>query len=122
VRTPAGALQVAAPGGDSPSTVDATTGHGPEWGEAAPIGLLVIVLMCVAVYFLIKSMNRNLRKVPPSFEESPGDDVAVGNDIPTQGADVGPEAQPAQETDPGRSVCAPPGASPAASSPPAQSS
>ena len=55
-------------GGDSPSDVDPTTGHGPEWGEAAPIGLLVIVLMCVAVYFLVKSLNRNLKKVPESFD------------------------------------------------------
>ncbi len=56
-----------ADGGNSPSDVDPTTGKGPEWGEAAPVGLLVIVLLCVAVYFLVKSMNRNLKKVPESF-------------------------------------------------------
>lgn len=56
-----------AAGGNSPSDIDPTTGKGPEWGKAAPIGLLVIVLLCVAVYFLIKSMNRNIKKVPESF-------------------------------------------------------
>lgn len=56
-----------ADGGNSPSDVDPTTGKGPEWGEAAPSGLLVVVLLCVAVYFLVKSMNRNLKKVPDSF-------------------------------------------------------
>ena len=74
-----GALNAAygylADGGDSPTDVDPTTGHGPEWGEAAPIGLLVVVLMCVAVYFLVKSLNRNLKKVPDSFDEVP---VSVG--------------------------------------------
>jgi len=60
-----GALQV-----DS-NTIDPTTGHGPEWGKAAPIGLLVIVLMGIAVYFLLKSMNRNLKKVPASFDPPP---------------------------------------------------
>lgn len=56
-----------ADGGNSPTDIDPTTGKGPEWGEAAPIGLLVIVLLCVSVYFLVKSMNRNLKKVPKSF-------------------------------------------------------
>jgi hypothetical protein len=55
-------------GGNGPSDVDPATGKGPEWGKAAPIGLLVIVLMGVAVYFLIKSLNRNLKKVPESFQ------------------------------------------------------
>ena len=65
-----------ADGGNSPSDVDPTTGKGPEWGEAAPIGLLVIVLLCVAVYFLVKSMNRNIKKVPASFgaSEATGDE------------------------------------------------
>lgn len=67
-----------ADGGDSPADVDPTTGHGPEWGKAAPIGLLVIVLLCVAVYFLVKSMNRNLKKVPESFAATPMASVASG--------------------------------------------
>ena len=62
--------------------MDPTTGHGPEWGEAAPIGLLVIVLMCVAVYFLVKSLNRNLKKVPESFDEAP---ITVGAPVQTAG-------------------------------------
>jgi hypothetical protein len=64
VSTAAGYL---AAGGNSPSDVDPTTGKGPEWGEAAPSGLLIVVLLCVAVYFLVKSMNRNQKKVPDSF-------------------------------------------------------
>jgi hypothetical protein len=41
---------------------------GPEAAKAGPLGLLVILLLGVATYFLIRSMNRHLRKVPPSFD------------------------------------------------------
>ena len=67
-----------ADGGNSPADVDPTTGHGPEWGKAGPIGLLTVVLLCVAVYFLVKSLNRNLKKVPQSFDAQPKVAVAAG--------------------------------------------
>lgn len=51
--------------------VDPTTGHGPEWGKAAPIGLLVIVLLGVACYFLARSFSRNIKRVPASFDAVP---------------------------------------------------
>lgn len=47
---------------------DIPSGKGPEWGKAAPIGLLIILLLGIAVFFLVKSMNRNLKRVPPSFD------------------------------------------------------
>lgn len=80
-----------ADGGNSPSDVDPTTGKGPEWGEAAPIGLLVIVLLCVAVYFLVKSMNRNIKKVPASFaqpDENPTVDDGPADSAPSGGGPV----------------------------------
>ena len=47
-------------------------------GEAAksgPIGLAVILVLCIVVYFLFKSMSKHLRKVredfPPSGEDAP---------------------------------------------------
>jgi hypothetical protein len=42
---------------------------GPESNKAGPLGLLTIVLLGVAVYFLYRSMVRHLKKVPTSFEE-----------------------------------------------------
>ena len=98
------AAQFLADGGDSPSDVDPTTGHGPEWGEAAPIGLLVIVLMCVAVYFLVKSLNRNLKKVPESFDPVPVSVGAVTDSAEVEEGAADPE--PAPKADPG-----PPGSS-----------
>lgn len=44
-----------------------------EGGKGSPIGLFVILVLCVATYFLMKSMGRHLRKVPPTFEPGAGD-------------------------------------------------
>lgn len=41
-----------------------------EAAKAGPIGLAVIVLLCVACYFLFKSMSKHLRNVRDNF---PGD-------------------------------------------------
>jgi hypothetical protein len=65
-----------------PTDVDPTTGKGAEWGKAAPVGLLIILLMCVAVFFLLRSMTRNMRKVPPSFDP-PDDRTVVSSDAGT---------------------------------------
>ncbi|MGQ0481411.1 MAG: hypothetical protein ACT4O0_10355 [Pseudonocardia sp.] len=42
--------------------------NAPEFGGSSPIGLVVILLLFVAVFFLVKSMNTHLRKVPESFD------------------------------------------------------
>ncbi|GGL87093.1 hypothetical protein [Nakamurella endophytica] len=67
--------------GNSPADVDPTTGKGPEWGKAAPIGLLIIVLMCVVCYFLARSMSKNLKRVPESFDTpaDAGDPAGAGS-------------------------------------------
>ena len=83
-----------------PGNVDPTTGQGAEWGKGAPIGLFVILVMSIAVFFLLRSMTRNMRKVPASFEtadesdqskpdvskdgDSPSDQVAARMDKPAQ--------------------------------------
>jgi len=51
-----------------PADVDPSTGKGPEWGKAAPVGLLVILLLCIAVVFLLRSMVRRINRVPGEFE------------------------------------------------------
>jgi hypothetical protein len=38
--------------------------------EASPIALVVILLLLVALVFLVRSMNKHLRKVPGSFPRS----------------------------------------------------
>ena len=39
--------------------------------QAGWLGLVVILLLGVAVVFLYRSMTKQLRKVPPSFDEPP---------------------------------------------------
>ena len=64
---------------------------GPDFGKASPFGLLVVVLLLIATVFLVRSMNRHLRKLPDSFDpQNPGPDQAVDDgtidaDQPTQG-------------------------------------
>jgi len=47
---------------------DAPHNHGPDFGKASPVGLLIIVLLVIATLMLLRSMNRQLRKVPKSFD------------------------------------------------------
>ena len=42
---------------------------GPEFGEASPVGLVVILLLGIATMFLIRSMTKRLRRLPASFDE-----------------------------------------------------
>jgi hypothetical protein len=44
-------------------------GKGEEFGKASPIGLVVLVLLFLATIMLVRSMNKQLRKVPASFDE-----------------------------------------------------
>jgi hypothetical protein len=44
---------------------------GPDFGKASPVGLLVVVLLLIGVFALVWSMNRELKKVPQSFDQPP---------------------------------------------------
>lgn len=35
------------------------------------IAFLIVLVLCVASFFLFRSMSRHLRKVPESFEQAP---------------------------------------------------
>jgi hypothetical protein len=51
---------------------------GPNFGKASPVGLLVIVLLLLGTFLLVWSMNRQLKKVPASFDrENPEPDQAA---------------------------------------------
>lgn len=47
---------------------DGPHNHGPDFGKASPVGLLVVVLLVIATLLLLRSMNRQLKKVPKSFD------------------------------------------------------
>jgi hypothetical protein len=44
-------------------------GRGEDFGKSSPFGFLVLILFFVAVAFLIRSMNKHLKRVPASFNE-----------------------------------------------------
>jgi len=37
-------------------------------GKSGPLGLLLTVLLLIAVVFLVRSMGKHLKRVPPSFD------------------------------------------------------
>ena len=41
---------------------------GPDFGKASPLGLVVVVVLLIATLLLLRSMNRQLKKVPKTFD------------------------------------------------------
>ena len=79
-------------------------GKGPEFGEASPLGLVVVLLLAVATIFLIRSMSKRIRRLPASFDDpapdtQPPDTQTAGS----QSADTRPEdTRPADVRAPGQ--------------------
>jgi hypothetical protein len=58
----------------SPAHLDAAArlvASGDSAFGAGMIAFLVVLALCVGSYFLFRSMNRHLRKVPKSFDPPP---------------------------------------------------
>ncbi|MGX7678107.1 hypothetical protein ACSMXN_04330 [Jatrophihabitans sp. DSM 45814] len=53
--------------------------------RGSPIGLFVVLILCIAVYFLWKSLNRHIKRVPESFDPPPTGDPAAR--VPVSGVD-----------------------------------
>ncbi|MBW4719194.1 hypothetical protein [Saccharothrix obliqua] len=53
-----------------PSTTKDPGGQQEDFGKSSPVGLLLLVLFFVAVFFLVRSMNKHLRKLPASFDQA----------------------------------------------------
>jgi hypothetical protein len=74
---------------------------GPDFGKASPVGLVIVVLLLIATLFLLRSMNKQLRKVPESFDpKHPEPDQAA--DEGTDAADEGTGPAPDQANGPAR--------------------
>ncbi|MFF0817393.1 hypothetical protein ACFYVR_19850 [Rhodococcus sp. NPDC003318] len=77
------------------------TPTGPEFGKASPVGLLIIVALLVGTVLLIRSMNKQLRKLPDTFEpEHPEADQAADEGTDRGGAGT---PRPGTRTDPAQS-------------------
>ncbi len=67
---------------------------GPDFGKASPFGLIVVLLLLIATFVLVWSMNRHLRRLPKSFG---GGDVGQGMTVdsttdPAAGSGTDPAA------------------------------
>ncbi|MEU6149416.1 hypothetical protein ABZ816_05390 [Actinosynnema sp. NPDC047251] len=51
-------------------------GQQEDFGKSSPLGLMILVLFFIAVFFLVKSMNKHLKKLPASFDP-PAEPAAV---------------------------------------------
>jgi hypothetical protein len=51
-------------------------------GKSGPLGLLLTLLLLIAVIFLVRSMSRHLKRIPPSFD--PADRLEEIPDTPAE--------------------------------------
>lgn len=42
---------------------------GPEFGEASPVGLFLILLLLIGTILLVRSMNGHIKRLPQSFDD-----------------------------------------------------
>ena len=67
---------------------------GPDFGKASPFGLLIVVLLVIATFFLIWSMNRHLKKLPESFDmDNPEQDQVVDDGTVGGKPDTAPDSE-----------------------------
>jgi hypothetical protein len=60
-------------------------------GKSGPLGLLLTVVLLIAVFLLVRSMTKHLKRIPPSF-----DPVEPGEQVPDTPAELF-EPRPGQE-------------------------
>ncbi|WP_433292397.1 hypothetical protein ACQPZQ_04715 [Pseudonocardia sp. CA-142604] len=71
-------------------------GKGPEFGEASPVALVVIVLLAIVTIFLIRSMTKRLKRLPPSFGPAEDEPDKAGDE---PGAPADDEAEAGKDDD-----------------------
>ncbi|ANY06046.1 hypothetical protein [Pseudonocardia sp. HH130630-07] len=45
-------------------------GQLPEWGNAAPVGLAIVLVLLLATVLLVRNMSKRITRLPESFEDS----------------------------------------------------
>lgn len=65
---------------------------GPDFGKASPVGLLIVVLLLIGTFLLVRSMNRQLRKVPKSFDAPAPESEQIAE--PSSGPESSSESDP----------------------------
>lgn len=68
-----------------PSTSNDPGGQKEDFGKSSPLGLLLLVVFFIAVFFLVRSMTKHLKRVPASFDEPDNGSVSEPEDTGKQG-------------------------------------
>ena len=58
-------------------------GQGEDFGKSSPVGFLLLLIFLIAVAFLVRSMTKHLKRVPPSFDpeaEATSEQAPTGED------------------------------------------
>lgn len=76
-------------------TALAVLAAGGEAKKSGPLGLVVILVLCVACYFLFKSMSKHLRTVREDFPKDLPPEPAQSTDLPAQERPVTRQEPPA---------------------------
>jgi hypothetical protein len=72
---------------------------GPDFGKASPFGLIVVVLLLLGVFALVWSMNRHLKRLPKSFDETASQDGGTASQDDGTAPPAAPGADPDLATD-----------------------
>jgi len=86
VAGPATSVAMVATVAQPAPTPDDPGGRGEDFGKSSPVGLVVLIVFFVAVFFLVRSMNKHLRRVPASFDPPPGGERPAGGGATGGGA------------------------------------
>lgn len=60
-------------------------GQGEDFGKSSPVGLVLLIVFFIAVFFLVKSMNKHIKGLPASFDE-PAEASESAKDAPAEPA------------------------------------
>jgi hypothetical protein len=84
-----------------PGDYDPSSGHGPEWGKAAPAGLLIWLFLGAALFVIVKSMSRHIRRLPKNEDGSAATDMVASDHgwVPREGTGLPPDGAEASEPD-----------------------
>lgn len=59
----------------------------PEWGNAAPVGLAIVLVLLLATALLIRNMSKRITRLPESFEPDEAESGAESEFESGAGAD-----------------------------------
>ncbi len=71
-----------------------------EAGKSGPIGLAIILILCVACYFLFKSMSKHLKRVREDFPKDQPPRLDADADPPVDAPTAAPTSPPAAADEP----------------------